>query len=82
LEWTKIATDLKEPELKLSKYNRNKDYYFRIKAANEFGIAEPSMPAMLKKKEGNYSTMCWMKFSASEVCLQHTFGEHNMFLSY
>jgi hypothetical protein len=51
LEWTKIATDLKEPELKVTKYNATKDLYFRIKAANEFGVAEPSMPAMLRKKE-------------------------------
>lgn len=52
LDWTRIATDLKETELKITKYSQYKDYYFRVKAANEYGIAEPSMPVMLRKKEG------------------------------
>lgn len=52
LEWVKIASDLKEAEMKITKYSQYKDYYFRVKAANEYGVAEPSMPAMLRKKEG------------------------------
>ena len=43
---------MKEPELEVTKYMQNRDYYFRVKAANEYGVAEPSMPAMLRKKEG------------------------------
>lgn len=52
LEWTRIETDLKETELQITKYSQYKDYYFRVKAANEYGVAEPSMPVMLRKKEG------------------------------
>ena len=29
-----------------------KDHYFRVRAANDFGVAEPSVPAMIRKKEG------------------------------
>ena len=58
LEWTKLSTDCKEAELDV-KYSSNKDYYFRVKAANEFGVAEPSMPAMLRKKEGRQSVGCF-----------------------
>lgn len=50
-DWTKIASDLTDTELRV-KYAVNKDYYFRVRAANEFGIAEPSMPVMMRKKEG------------------------------
>jgi len=52
LEWIKLTTDCKETEFQISKYSASKDYYFRVRAANEFGIAEPSMPAMIRKKEG------------------------------
>lgn len=36
----------------MTNYNAARDYYFRVRAANEYGIAEPSMPAMMRKKEG------------------------------
>ena len=52
LEWVKLTTDLKDTEFTVTKYSATKDYYFRVRAANEFGIAEPSMPAMMRKKEG------------------------------
>jgi len=52
LEWVKLATDVRDTEFKVTKYNATKDHYFRVRAANEFGIAEPSMPAMMRKKEG------------------------------
>lgn len=52
-DWTKIATDLCDTEMRI-KYSAANDYYFRVRAANEFGIAEPSMPVMLRKKEGMF----------------------------
>lgn len=52
-EWIKIATECTETELAVTGINRKMcDYYWRIRAANEYGIAEPSMPAMLRRKEG------------------------------
>ncbi len=51
LEWVKLSIDCKETELKV-KVNRKKDYYYRVRAANEYGTSEASMPVMLKKVEG------------------------------
>jgi hypothetical protein len=51
LEWLRLATDVKETEYQVTKLDRKKDYYFRIRPANEFGMAEPSMPAQLRKLE-------------------------------
>jgi len=52
LEWIRLTTDCRDTEFQVTKYSASKDYYFRVRAANEFGIAEPSMPAMIRKKEG------------------------------
>ena len=52
MEWNIIATDIKETTYRVSKgFVRSKDYYFRIRACNEFGTSEPSMPAMVRKFE-------------------------------
>jgi len=63
LEWVKLTTDLRETEFKVTKYSVSKDHYFRVRAANEFGIAEPSMPAMIRKKEGSYFPVLISYFS-------------------
>ena len=53
MDWVKIGTDLKETKLKVTRgFTRTKDYYFRVRATNEFGAAEPSMPVMVRKVEG------------------------------
>ena len=52
LEWVKLTTDCRDTEFRVTKYSATKDHYFRVRAANEFGVAEPSMPAMIRKKEG------------------------------
>ncbi|ESO11844.1 hypothetical protein HELRODRAFT_166915 [Helobdella robusta] len=50
-DWTTIASDLKDTHFKVTKFSPLKDYYFRVRAVNEFGMAEPSMPVMYKKNE-------------------------------
>ncbi|CAD5121391.1 DgyrCDS9913 [Dimorphilus gyrociliatus] len=50
-DWIEVVSDTKETTYNITKVDRNKDVYYRVKAANQFGISEPSMPAMLKRKE-------------------------------
>ncbi|KAK2186867.1 hypothetical protein NP493_186g03131 [Ridgeia piscesae] len=50
-EWTRFETDLAETQLKVTKFNRDKDVYFRVKAANEYGTSEPSMPVLIRRRE-------------------------------
>ena len=51
-EWVRIENDLTESQLVVNKFNRDKDVYFRVRAANEYGMSEPSMPALIRRKEG------------------------------
>ena len=51
LEWTRVETQWRETTYK-AKVDRRKDYYWRIRACNEVGMTEPSMPASLRKAEG------------------------------
>lgn len=51
-EWMRVASDVKETSLEITATSRKKDFYYRIKAANEIGTSEPSMPTLLRKKEG------------------------------
>ena len=51
MTWIKLESELKDTELKVTKFSRDKDYYFRVRAANEFGVSEPSMPVALRRKE-------------------------------
>ncbi len=53
--WERIGNDIQEPKFKVNKYNKKKDYYFRVKAVNEVGSSEPSMPAMLRRKDGMFA---------------------------
>ena len=58
MEWKKIVSDIKETTHRVNKgYTNTKDYYFRVRACNEFGSSEPSMPAMVRKVEGQYRVM-------------------------
>ncbi len=33
-------------------------YHYRVRAANEVGESEPSMPAMLRRKDGMFMSRC------------------------
>ena len=50
-----VASDVKETELKVSHLTPGLDYYFRVKAVNEFGTADPSTSIMYRNKGGSES---------------------------
>ena len=50
--WIEIAMDLKELSFHMKNYRCDKDYMFRVRASNEYGISEPSMSATLFAKPG------------------------------
>jgi len=62
--------------IKVNKYNSAKDYYFRVKAANEFGVSEPSMPAMLRKKEGWCNSIIIILSSVQYNNVMRCSGDH------
>jgi hypothetical protein len=45
--WIEVASDLKETTWFMKDYRPEKDYMFRIRATNEYGISDPSMSATL-----------------------------------
>jgi len=48
--WLEIATDVKETSYTMKDYRPEKDYMFRIRASNEFGISDPSLSATVFSK--------------------------------
>ena len=54
--WIEIAMDLKELSFHMKNYRCDKDYMFRVRASNEYGISEPSMSATLFAKPGTQPT--------------------------
>ena len=54
--WTQIAHDLKDTEFMVIGLDKEKDYSFRIRAQNEAGTTDPSMPASHLKKIGQFTT--------------------------
>ena len=49
--WVKLESEVKEDQIEVTAFTRDQDFYFRVRAANEFGVSEPSMPAALRRKE-------------------------------
>lgn len=47
-----IASDVKDTTFVMKEYRPEKDYMFRVRAGNEFGISEPSMSATIFAKPG------------------------------
>lgn len=50
--WMEIASDVKDTTFVMKEYRPEKDYMFRVRAGNEFGISEPSMSATIFAKPG------------------------------
>ena len=74
-EWTRFETDLAETQLKVTKFNRDKDVYFRVKAANEYGTSEPSMPVLIRRREGQ-SHERLVSLLLEPGCNVHGLGSH------
>ena len=50
--WLEIGNDIKETSFIMKGYRPEKDYMFRVRAANVYGIGDPSMSATLFAKHG------------------------------
>ena len=50
--WIEIGSDLTKLSHVMKDYKSQKDYMFRIRASNDYGISEPSMSASLVAKPG------------------------------
>ena len=48
--WLEIASDVRETEFTMKDYRAEKDYMFRIRASNEYGISDPSLSATVFSK--------------------------------
>lgn len=51
-KWIEVAMDLKDTTWTMTDYKPQKDYMFRIRAQNEFGMSDPSMSATLFSTPG------------------------------
>ena len=49
--WLEIATDVKDTSYTMKDYRPEKDYMFRIRAGNEYGISDPSLSATVFSKQ-------------------------------
>ena len=50
--WIEIASELKDSHYLMKEYHSEKDYMFRVKARNKFGVSEPTMATTLYAKLG------------------------------
>jgi len=48
--WLEIASDVRETSYTMNDYRPEKDYMFRIRATNEYGISDPSLSATVFSK--------------------------------
>lgn len=62
--WIEVGTDLKTCEFTMKNYKPEKDYMFRIRAANDYGISDPSMTNTIFAK--GWELSYYMKFVFSE----------------
>ena len=49
--WLEIASDLRDTGYVMKDYRPEKDYMFRIRATNEYGISDPSLSATVFSKQ-------------------------------
>lgn len=73
--WTKIESEVKETEVKVTSFTRDQDYYFRVRAGNEYGVSEPSMPVALRRKESG----CFLGWTL--FCTSHSHNNWFVLLS-
>ena len=49
--WLEIASDVRDTAYTMKDYRPEKDYMFRIRASNEYGISDPSLCATVFSKQ-------------------------------
>ncbi|XP_062595919.1 titin-like isoform X3 [Saccostrea cucullata] len=52
--WRSIKEDLRDTEYDVSDLNPDQDYLFRVRARNEYGLSEPTMPASVIRNKDDY----------------------------
>ena len=52
--WIEIASDVRETKFIMKNYKPEKDYMFRVRASNDYGISDPSMSATHFAKPGMF----------------------------
>lgn len=57
MRWSRIASDLHGTQYYAKDLSPNKEYNFRVRAENKFGSSEPTLPAVLDKREGRYQSL-------------------------
>ncbi len=57
-DWEVVATVPEGTTVELKEFNPEKDYLYRIKAQNEYGMSEPSMPVSYYGKTGRCHYTC------------------------
>ncbi|GAB1597543.1 obscurin-like [Argonauta hians] len=50
LQWNTFVSDLSETSHNITDINSEQDYMFRVRAANEYGASDPSLPATLYRE--------------------------------
>ena len=54
--WRSLIDDLRDTEFDVTDLNPEQDYLFRVRAKNEYGLSEPTMPASVIRDRGTCSS--------------------------
>jgi hypothetical protein len=53
--WVAISRGIPHTDFKVTGLNPKKDYSFRIRAENEYGLSDPTHPMTIRKRSGKGS---------------------------
>jgi hypothetical protein len=56
-EWFEVERNVSDTKHRLTGYDPQLDCLYRIRAANEFGISDPSLPVSYYGKQSKYSLL-------------------------
>ena len=60
--WRSLIDDLRDTEFDVTDLNPEQDYLFRVRAKNEYGLSEPTMPASVIRDRGTCSSILGFGF--------------------
>jgi hypothetical protein len=55
--WTVLAKDITGHKFEITGLNPEQDYMFRVRARNEFGLSDPTLPMTLFRDRGKKKTL-------------------------
>lgn len=65
--WRNLADDLRDTEFDVRDLSPSQDYLFRVRAKNEYGLSEPTMPASVIRERGMPSFALLISISTSSA---------------